>query len=211
VRRSFLSALSLVLLATLTVPMDFAVASPQKVNVALGKPAYGTVFTGYSISAVNDGNKDTLWYSASGKGSNPAQDRLVIDLESPKEIASMQITATYYSLKGFTIQYSDDNVTFVDAFSSTHVQEDKITKGYSLPTGLGKHRYWAIYVTSTWVPSASSGLYEIEMYESGGSETLVPLSHGLSSISPRIFIMNYAEARVIREDDILPYGYPTLR
>lgn len=138
--------------------------APIYFDEALGKSVFGSSLDApYSIVNAVDGNYSTLWYST-GTGGNIENDRIIIDLNEPMDINKVSLVSTAISCKDFIVQYSDDNINFFNAYQGTHINIDKLRHTYTF-SNVGKHRYWAIYILSTWTTGSSSGLYSVSLHK----------------------------------------------
>lgn len=150
-----------------------------------GMTYLGAVFSGYSLSNAFDDNNSTIWYGT-GTGGNVSKDRIIVDfgLGNEKNIQEVTLTPTNYSCKDFKIQYSDDNVNYIDIYNGTCIPGEKNVFQFSSST---KHRYWAVFILTPNQSGASAGLAEIEMMEIEINKFLIKQNNQYFSIKPEFY------------------------
>lgn len=137
-----------------------------------GTASVQSIFSGsatYNADKANDGNATTFWHSASGTvpqwykydfGAGNDKDIIEVALVAPTSREHQMPTS-------FTVQYSDDNATWTDAWSVADTKYRYSSNQTGQPEyrwtnpAVGGKTYWRINVTNTDSSADSFGLAEL--------------------------------------------------
>jgi len=141
-------------------------------------------YAGYPVENIFNGIKNTLegWRSANGAVTNSHVGLELIETIAVGEISITCMNNATYAPVDFTIQYSDDGLTYYDAVVITGETGwgEYETRHYSTTLGAtDKHKYWRLYIQASGSASYVD-LAELELWEVGDSGRTYNLARQVS-------------------------------